>query len=68
MKLSASQIEASYLATSDYDMDVDELPSMDEEIDETVYRTTMKRKEIRNKALRDRGEIIGNDSSKHRKY
>lgn len=76
MKLSASQIEASYMTVNEDDWaalegfeDFDELPSMDEDLDETVYRTSMQRKEIRTKALRDRGEVVGGvNSRKHRKY
>lgn len=61
-KLSRAQIEDAVLIDSDVDM-------LDDEIDETSYRTTFQRKEIRTNRKRDDGELVGKGNvRKHRKF
>lgn len=78
-KLSLSQIDDSYeledgsaMMAEWYDGDAEELdlaPSLDREIDETCYRNTYQRKEIRTKRKREDGELVGSgDVRKHRKF
>ena len=67
MKLSMQQVEDSYLTVVDESSEED-LESLDKELDEVVYTSSASRKELRTKYLRDRGEVVGHDSSKRRKY
>lgn len=74
-KLSFNQIEDSYrmIAVDDEDFlddDVDfPIRVEHEEIDETCYRNTYQRKELRSQRQRDEGEIVGKGSiHKHRKF
>lgn len=74
-KLSLSQIEDSFELIDDavwkYEVgeEVDDLQPLDKEIDESCYRNTYQRKEIRTKRKREEGELVGNGSiHKHRKY
>lgn len=68
-KLSLSQIEDSFkveVVGMDYD---DEELMCEDEIDETSYRNTYQRKEIRTKRKREDGELVGSgDVRKHRKF
>ena len=62
-KLSLSQIDDAVL------LDNDELDIMEDDIDETSYRNTFQRKEIRSQRKRDDGELVGRgDVRKHRKF
>lgn len=66
MKLSAQQISDSYSA---YDnVDVEEFDTLSADVNDEIYRTTVMRKEIRTRAQRERGEVVGYNESKHRKY
>lgn len=70
-KLSLSQIEDSYRVDVDVaDWTVNEdTDDCCEEIDESCYRTSYQRKEIRTKRKREDGELVGSgDVRKHRKY
>lgn len=59
MKLTAQQIDDSHLL----DSDVEGL-----ELDETIIRTKVQRKELRSAKKREAGEIVGHDSHSYRKY
>ena len=66
-KLSLSQIDDSYKVGMDYDDE--ELMFDEDEVDETAYRNTYQRKEIRTKRKREDGELVGSgDVRKHRKF
>ena len=71
-KLSLDQIENSYelVEYDDWCEEANEpLPSLDKEIDESCYRNTYQRKEIRTKRKREDGELVGKGNiHKHRKY
>lgn len=77
-KLSLSQIEDSYRVdvdisdwTCDESIADEEFPVRidHEEIDESCYRNTYQRKEIRTKRKREDGEVVGSgDIRKHRKF
>lgn len=74
-KLSLNQIDDSFELLDDaawkYEVgdEVEDLPSLDRDIDETVFRNTYQRKEIRTKKKREEGELIGKGNvRKHRKY
>lgn len=63
-KLSLSQIEEAN--TLNYEWDI--LPT-DEEIDETCYRNSYQRKELRTQRKREDGDVVGKGSiRKHRKH
>ncbi|MGL5012866.1 MAG: hypothetical protein ACRC6V_01060 [Bacteroidales bacterium] len=63
-KLSLNQIEEANKLNYEWDI----LPS-DEEIDETCYRNSYQRKELRSQRMRDDGEVVGKGSiRKHRKF
>ena len=62
-KLSLSQIDDAVL------LDNEELEIMEDDIDESSYRTSFQRKEIRTNRKRDEGELVGKGSiHKHRKF
>ncbi|MGL5579355.1 MAG: hypothetical protein ACRDCE_00050 [Cetobacterium sp.] len=67
------QVQDSY-STVDEDewmADFEELPElepMDGDVSEDVYRSSVSRKELRTKAVRDREGVIGKGNSKRRKY
>ena len=62
-KLSLSQIEDAVLLNNE------ELEIQEDDIDESSYRNTFQRKEIRTKRKRDEGELVGKGNiHKHRKY
>ena len=62
-KLSLSQIEDAVL------LDNEELEILEDDIDESSYRNTFQRKEIRTKRKRDEGELVGKGNiHKHRKF
>ena len=62
-KLSLSQIDDAVL------LDNEELEILEDDIDESSYRNTFQRKEIRTKRKRDEGELVGKGNiHKHRKY
>lgn len=74
-KLSLSQIEDSYELEDDASWrhavgdEVEDLPSLDRDIDEAAFRNTYQRKEIRTKRKREEGELVGTGGiRKHRKY
>lgn len=63
-KLSLNQIEEANKLNYDWDI----LPS-DEEIDETCYRNSYQRKELRTQRMREDGDVVGKGSiRKHRKH
>lgn len=63
-KLSLNQIEEANMLNYEWDI----LPS-DEEIDETCYRNSYQRKELRSQRQREEGEVVGKGSiRKHRKH
>lgn len=63
-KLSLNQIEEAN--TLNYEWDI--LPT-DEEIDETCYRNSYQRKELRTQRKREDGDVVGKGSiRKHRKH
>ena len=62
-KLSLSQIDDAVL------LDNEELEILEDDIDESSYRNTFQRREIRTKRKRDEGELVGKGNiHKHRKY
>lgn len=62
-KLSLNDIDIAVL------LEDDTIDILDDEVDASVYRNTMQRKEIRNKRKREDGELVGSgDIRKHRKY
>lgn len=62
-KLSLADIENAVL------LEDDSIDLLEDEVDSSVYRNTMQRKEIRNKRKREDGELVGSgDIRKHRKY
>lgn len=72
MKLTASQINMSYLATVDgFDEECEIEYENDTDFDDEVLRRSLSRKEIRSKGDRERGEIIlhdGKSCKQVRKY
>lgn len=73
MKLSMQQVQESY-STVDEDAwmaefeELPELESMEGDVNEDVYRSSVSRKELRTKAVRDREGVIGKGNSKRRKF
>lgn len=70
-KLSMAQVDKSYdVVVTDADLDYgEEVDWGTEGVDETIYRTSLQRKEIRTKRQREDGELVGKGSvRKHRKY
>lgn len=62
-KLSLSQIDDAVM------LEDESLEIMENDIDESSYRTSFQRKELRSNRQREEGEIIGKGSvRKHRKY
>ena len=77
MKLSMQQVQDSLATVNEDDWmlewmspsdNLDDLEPMDKEIDESVYRSSVSRKELRTKAVRDREGIVGKGNSKRRKF
>lgn len=62
-KLSLSQIESAVMIENEL------IDILDDEVDETSYRTSFQRKEIRTKRKREDGELVGKGNiHKHRKF
>lgn len=71
MKLTAAQVDLSYLADEDFDGYEVGSNLREDEFDSEVYRTSVSRKEIRSKGDRERGEVVlhaGKTCKQVRKY
>lgn len=62
-KLSLSQIDCAVMIENEL------IDILDDEVDETSYRNSFQRKEIRTKRKREDGELVGKGNvNKHRKF